>query len=214
MRNRLHLFPGGGKRGTYTSFKREAQALAAAHMELSVRYGSKKRHSKAPPIEAFDAWMVDDGNQQALWPCELLLSEQFFESLSTHAAPIDMRAYRALAHSALAQDIYTWLGHRLPRLKSPLELPWSVLADQFGGYATVKHFRRKFLERLREVQAVYPDAKVEVRRGRRGMSGGTLMLQRSPGPVHRIATVVPGALGADVELGDRIEPKALRRPKS
>jgi len=213
MRNRLHLFPGGGKRGTYTSFKREAQALSGAHMELGVFYGSKVCNLKGAPIYGFEAWAVDDGPQQALWPCELLLSESFFRSLSAHAAPIDMRAYRALAHSALAQDIYTWLAHRLPRLRAPLELPWSVLADQFGGYSSAKYFRDEFVKRLREVHAVYQDAKVEVRKGRRGESGGTLVLQRSPGPIPRIATVVPGALGAEVELGDRIEPKALRRPK-
>lgn len=214
MRHRLKLFPGGGKRGTYTSFKREAQALAAAHMELSVRYGNKRRHSKAPPIESFDAWMVDDGAQQPLWPCELLLSQQFYDSLRTHAAPVDMRAYRGLAHSALAQDIYTWMAHRLHRLRSPLELPWSVLADQFGGYRSTKQFRDEFVRRLPEVRVAYQDAKFEIVRGRKGQQrGGTLRLLPSPPPVPRVAGVVPGAIGAPLELGEPIQPKALRRPK-
>lgn len=210
MRNRLHLFPGGGKRGTYTSFKREAQALAAAHVELSVVYGSRFKNTAGRAIQEFQAWLVDDGGQQALWPCDLVLSESFYESLKAHAAPIDMRAYRALSHSALAQDIYTWLSHRLHRLRSPLDLPWSVLAEQFGGYADVKDFRRKFLERLKEVRSVYPDARVEVQRGRRGASGGALRLRRSPAPVPRIATVVPGSLGAEVALGGSIDPKVRR----
>lgn len=211
MRNRLHLFVNGGKRGTYTSFKREAQALSCAHMELGIAYGGKIRNARGAPIQEFEAWVVDDGPQQALWPCELILSDQFFRSLRAHAAPIDMRAYRALAHSALAQDIYTWLGHRLPRLSSPLGLPWAVLAKQFGGYADVKDFRKDFLRRLKEVRAVYPDARVEVVKGKRGESGGALVLQQSRPPVYRVSEVVPGALGAPGRMGKKVpmRPAAL-----
>lgn len=205
MRDRLHLFPGGGKRGTYTSFKREAQALSAAHMELAVTSGGLLEQMKGSPIQSFRAWMVDDGPQQALWPSELTLSEEFFRSLKAHAAPIDMRAYRALAHSALAQDIYTWLAHRLPRLHMPLGLPWSVLAEQFGGYADVKRFREEFVKRLKEVRSVYPDAQVEVVRGRRGQTGGSLQLRHSRPPVFRVSEVVPGAIGAKASMGHQIE---------
>lgn len=150
MRKRLKLVVNGGNCGTYTSFKREAMALAASYMELSVRYasGSREVHSKAPTIEEFAAWTLGDVRGE-LWPGELVLSERFYNSLRAHAAPIDMRADRALAHSALAQDIYTWLAHRLPRLKAPLGLPWSVLAEQFGGYADVQRFRKEFVLRLR-----------------------------------------------------------------
>lgn len=203
MRNRLRLFPGGGKRGTYTSFKREAQALATAHMELAYEAGGKCTQTKAAPIESFDAWLVDEGEQRSLWPCELELSKKFFDSLRGHALPIDMRAYRALSHSALAQDIYTWLTHRLPRLKTPLGLPWAVLAQQFGGYSDVPRFRKEFLKRLREVHAVYPDAQVEVRNGRRGELGGSLQLKPSRPSIDRVSVVVPGFIGGSAELGER-----------
>ena len=202
MRHRLKLFVTGGSRGTLTSFKREAQALASAHMELSVRHGSKFLRSNAPPIDGFEAWTVDEGGQQALWPAELELNKKFFESLKRHAAPIDMRAYRALAHSAFAQDIYTWLAHRLPRLDKPLGLPWALLSDQFGGYASTKKFREEFVKRLKEVRAVYPDAQVEVVTGRRGESGGALLLKESRPPVYRAASVVPGSIGARAEMAD------------
>ena len=201
MRERLHLFTGGGKRGAYTSFKREALALAAAHMELAVHYNGEYRQVKVPPISSFKAWTVDQGEQLALWPCELVLSYEFFESLRKHAVPIDMRAYRALGHSALAQDIYTWLAHRLPRLKAPYDLPWSVLSGQFGGYVDVKRFRKEFIKRLAEVRAVYPDAKFEVVCGRRGDAGGLLRLKPSSGPIPRIGTVLPATIGGPVTLG-------------
>ena len=204
MKKRLHLFVNAGKRGTYTSFKRQAQALTCANMRLGVQYGDHRlRNFQGSPVYAFEAWTVDDGPQQALWPCELELSDGYLRSLQAHAAPIDMRAYRALAPSALAQDIYTWLAHRLPRLKKPIGLPWSLLAEQFGGYADPARFRKEFLKRLAEVQSVYPDARFEVIRGRRGESGGSLCLEQSPPPVRRAAVVLPGALGARAEMDSR-----------
>ena len=211
MRNRLKLLVSGGGKGTYTSFKREAQALAASHMELSVQYGKRQRQTNSAPIDAFEAWTVDDGPQQALWPCELLLSERFFQSLKNYAAPIDMRAYRALAHSALAQDIYTWLAHRLPRLGEPLGLPWAVLAEQFGGYADPHRFRKEFIKRLKEVRMVYPDARVSVVLGTRGAIGGSLLLEQSRPPVYRVSEVVPAALGAPARMGAKVpmRPAAL-----
>lgn len=200
MRKRLKLAVSGGAKGTYTSFKREAQALASAHMSMSVPFGEKQIQTNAPPIEEFAAWTVDEGAQQALWPCELWLSERFFKSLQAHAVPIDLRAYRALAHSALAQDIYTWLAHRLPRLKAPLALPWAVLAEQFGDYASAKKFRDDCVKRLKEVRAVYPDAQIELVRGYRDQRGGALLLKPSKPPVYPVASVVPAALGAAAQM--------------
>lgn len=206
MRKRLKLLVSGGTKGTYTSFKRESLALASANVDLAISYNGRREQMKAPPISWFRAWTVDDGAQQALWPCELLLSERFFESLRSHALPIDMRAYRALGHSAFAQDIYTWLVHRLPRLKKPLELKWPVLASQFGGYADVQKFRRDFLLRLKEAYAVYPDARFEVVRGKRGEAHGGLLLKPSHPAIYPSASVVPGVLGGPAVLGDVLVP--------
>jgi hypothetical protein len=205
MRQRLQVTVSGGKKGTYTAFKREAQALAAAEMSLSLPLADGGRlQTKAPPIETFKAWMVDDGPQQALWPCELVLDEKFYESLRRHATPIDMRAYRSLGDSCLAMDIYAWLANRLHRMKAPQDLYWSSLAAQFGGYADVKDFRKNFLMRLKEAKAVYPEANVEEVKGRRGEVGGKLVLKPSKPPVPRVGVVVPASIGARLELGDPI----------
>jgi hypothetical protein len=200
---RLRIFPGGGKRGTYTGFKREALALAAAHMEIASERDGRYEQTSAKPVRAFSAWNVDDGTQQALWPCELVLSTDYLESLQRHATPIDMRSYFALSHSAFAQDIYTWLVHRLPRLKKPLELSWAVLAEQFGGYSSVKEFRKDFLKRLGEVKHLYREARFEVVNGRRGEVGGSLRLKPSQPPVRRVAVVVPAGICA----GDESDPR-------
>ncbi len=43
----------------------------------------------------------------------LTLSERFYNDLTSHAVPVDMRAVIALKGSALAVDIYSWLTYRL-----------------------------------------------------------------------------------------------------
>jgi hypothetical protein len=56
---------------------------------------------------------------------------------------------------------------------------------------------------MREVHAVYPDAQVEVRNGRRGELGGSLVLKPSRPSVDRVSVVVPGFIGGSAELGER-----------
>ena len=104
--------------------------------------------------------------------------------------PLDIRALRALAQmrSPLALDIYTWLTYRMSYLHEPTEIGWASLEMQFGAdYASVHEFRRKFLEKLKVVKALYPAAKVAPAEG-----GLTLW----PSPTH----VPARTAGALVEL--------------
>jgi replication initiator protein len=110
-------------------------------------------------------------------PEELELSEEFFETLALHAVPLDHRALGALKHSALALDVYTWLAHRLCRIKKAegIKLSWSNLRDQFGQeYRDPKNFKKEFRQALRQVLAVYPDARIE------DAAGGLIMRPSKP----------------------------------
>ena len=64
----------------------------------------------AKPIQRFEAWLRNDGDQQMLWPGYLELSNEFYETLQHHVVPLDYRALSPLEHSALALDVYTWLA--------------------------------------------------------------------------------------------------------
>jgi hypothetical protein len=89
------------------------------------------------------------------------------------------RAVGALSGSALALDVYTWLAQRLHRVPAgkPQFVPWTGLYDQFGqGYTRIRDFRRRFLETLRQVQAVYPQSRLSA--DERGIT-----LEQSPPPV-------------------------------
>jgi Plasmid encoded RepA protein len=87
-------------------------------------------------------------------------SQRYFENLIEHAVPLVEIAVAALAHNAMALDIYCWLAHRLHRIKPshPVVLFWNVLHEQFGGPARLDNFRREFIQALNEVLAVYPQA--------------------------------------------------------
>jgi len=56
-----------------------------------------------------------------------------------------------------------WLVHRLYQLGKPSTVTWQQLSDQFGhGYAELRKFRRFFIDSLKRVQVVYPEAKLRV----------------------------------------------------
>jgi hypothetical protein len=116
----------------------------------------------------------------------------------------------------MAMDLYSWLAHRLHRLEAPLELPWATLLQQFGGYSDALECRKEILRRLPEVLAVYPAAKLEIERGRRGQRGGVLRLFPSPPPVPRAHVAVPATIGTRQQkhpAGTRAPANLRERPQ-
>ncbi len=105
----------------------------------------------------------------------------YFDSLNRFAVPLDERAIAALAHSAVALDMYCWLAQRLHRIPAGASqfIPWTGLQEQFGqGYVRLRAFREFFNSLLRQVHAAYPEARVDV--DSRGMR-----LWQSPPPVRK-----------------------------
>ena len=80
-------------------------ALAACHVQL----GYRGRTYSGVPIKTFDAWAHNcaAAGQRSIWPGELVLSTDFYESLIQTAVPLDLRAFSALKGSATAMDAYT-----------------------------------------------------------------------------------------------------------
>lgn len=185
----LGLQVSGGPRGGYTALRRQLQALAACRMTLGMTNGDRVSTIDAKPIKRFDAWILNglhDGSQRTLWPGELELSEDFFDTLTRHAVPLDYRALAALKHSALALDIYTWLAHRLQRVRDHrgTKVSWSNLKEQFGqDYGRSKDFKKSFRHALKQVCLVYPDANL------RDVPGG-LLLKPSHAPVRRTQILI------------------------
>lgn len=177
----LGMQTNGGERGGYTMFRKQMEALAACRLTIGMKSEGRVVTVDAKPIKRFEAWLQQDGSQQTLWPGVLELSTDFYETLAQHAVPLDYRALSALKHSALALDVYTWLAHRLCRIKlaAGTMLSWENLREQFGQeYASSKDFKREFRGVLRQVWLVYPDARIEE------VPGG-IVLRESPPPISK-----------------------------
>ena len=171
---------------SFSAFKKQMLALAACRMQIGYATDSKVVNLKCDPIQRFDAWTQSDNGQLGLWPGVIQLSGEFYETLREHAVPLDPRAIAALQNSALALDTYTWLAHRLCRIRQNkgFTLYWKNLKDQFGQeYRSDKDFKREFSGALRKAHAVYPEARIEIVRG-------GVRLMPSPPPVKRRQVVV------------------------
>ena len=181
----------GGK--AYGQMRQQMTALAACTLRLgrvdTRSIGGVERDFAvtldAKPFRQFEAWLDRTGSQPSLWPTEVELTQEFFDSIRQSSVPLEHRALAQLSHSALALDVYTWLAHRLYRVrKGGSRISWAALQEQFGTeYSDRKQFKREFKRRLRETLAAYPDAKVEE------VDGG-ILLHASPPPIPRTRAVV------------------------
>lgn len=177
----------GGRKGSIAQFKEQVNRLTASRMQFAMDYngGHTVQLNPAPMVNRADLWFPRDERQRVLWPSEIRLSDEFYNGLREYALPVDPRAFRALGHSARALDVYTWLAHRLHRVKEPKGalISWGALQDQFGpDVHDPKNFRRKFLIALNQVLQEYPTAKVEA-------DFGGLRLRRSPPPIAKRPSV-------------------------
>lgn len=171
----------GGVRGSFTTFRKQVQAISACRMTLGFNSNGRAHTYEGKPIKHFDAWIAEDEEQRPFWPGIVTFSQDYYDTLKDHAVPIDLRAFMELKGSALAMDIYTWLAQRLHRLTGrPTVLHWASLREQFGqeyqGKDPDKDFKDAFVPQLKKVLAVYPKAKVKQ------ITGG-LMLMASPPPI-------------------------------
>lgn len=114
------------------------------------------------------------------------------------------RIDRSLSGSALALDVYTWLAHRLCRVRKDGGIPlwWMQLRNQFGQeYKSDKDFKREFRKSLAAALKVYPEARVEE------VTGG-IRLYPSPPPIKKTNVVVKLAAPAPITSAAQIRLKS------
>jgi Plasmid encoded RepA protein len=159
----LGLMPTGGRWGSITQLKNQTKRLFSSHISCSYEGGESFNAINMVLADMVSLWWSPkEPEQSALWKSTVLLSQPFFNEITAHPVPIDLRALRALKRSPLALDIYMWLTYRMFYLSKSTTIPWTALAGQFGsGYAQTRQFKAAFLQELKKVLVVYPEAKVE-----------------------------------------------------
>jgi len=161
-------------------FKDQLGRLSSALIRVATVRNDRAVQIDGKVVSGLDIWFLKGEQQRVLWPSTIQLSLDYFVSLQKHAVPLDERALAALAHSAMALDIYAWLAqrlHRIPPHGKPQFITWAAIKGQFGvDFGRMDHFRSKFRAAILQVLACYPKAKIEV-------DHGGLTLRNSPPPV-------------------------------
>lgn len=168
---KLELSSTGGKNGSIRHLNDQMVRLFGSTLTInrytetdSERVVSGEKMSVASKWNLF--FSKNDPDSTPLFNSELTLTEEFYRTLEGQSIPIDMHAIRGLKSKnagPLALDIYIWLCARLPRIprNKPVHIPWELLHKQFGSdIKQLKHFRPRFLQRLKYVKYVYQDANV------------------------------------------------------
>ncbi len=162
--SRLDLVPTGGRWGSISRVKTQARRLFSASISCSYNSPESEGESGFRIADSHELWWFPKSPEQStLFESTVTLSEGFFKEITTYPVPVDMRALNALKRSPMALDTYCWLSYKMSYLSKNTEIPWGVLALQFGAdYTRVRDFKRYFVEQLGLVHGIYPGAKFEV----------------------------------------------------
>lgn len=153
----------GGKNGTLSYFKQQIHSLAACNMKIGLFDGKRSKTVNTQPFAAIDVWFPRDPSQPNLWSSTLTFSQDFYQTLTKHALPVNDNAVKAFANSARKLDIYWWLCGRTYGLEKPLAISWEALKEQFGyGYARDRRFRTDFAQEIGEIKEVFPRLPVKL----------------------------------------------------
>ena len=134
---------------------------------------------RGPIFSELHSNLQTDPNQRVLWPDQVRFSSDYYRSLEKHSVPLKLDAIRALQNSPRSLDLYQFLAYRLHSLRRPIVIPWESLQNQFSdGRGSMDAFRKGMKRSLREIQMVYPEAKI-------GTVRGGIKLFRSEPPVRK-----------------------------
>ncbi len=175
---KLGLRSTGGERGDISRVRDQAKRLFTSNISPTGDAGSQF-HWESVRItrKGMMLWNPQNIEERAPWQSKLMLTEEFFDECICHSVPVDLRVLHKL-RSPLAIDIYVWLTYRYNSIAVPTPVTWKQLQWQFGSnYPNTpqgeRDFKANFKKQLRNVMAVYREAKMDVRQD-------VLMLLPSP----------------------------------
>ena len=148
----------GGKNGTLTSFKQQINALAACRMSIGVWNGTRAKTINAQPFSEINVWLPANPDQRMLWPSTITFSQDFYNTLTQHALPVNMHAVKHFANSPRKLDLLFWIGYRLNAARKTLHISWKSLQEQFGGnFTRNRDFREYFAKDIAHLREVFPN---------------------------------------------------------
>lgn len=152
---RLDIECTGGKNGTITRLKEQVERVFTTMIRVDQIGIDRQKEVAHKTIDIFPVschfelwWCLKIDSADSLWESKLTLSPNFFNEITEHGYPLDLRVIQALRHSPLALDLYFFLSHRIysvNRNQKPARLPWVALQKQVGaGYPETQRGRLDF----------------------------------------------------------------------
>jgi hypothetical protein len=160
----LKEVPTGGRWGSIARVRDQTTRLFTSSVACTYTVGSGGLSGLNLSVaDSYKLWWDPQQPEQlTLFDSYVRLGERFFEEVTNHAVPIDLRVLRALKKSPMALDIYAWLTYRMSYLRKPTVIPWPALEAQFGAdYTRTRAFKEAFLRQLKAVLVLYPQATVQ-----------------------------------------------------
>lgn len=167
----LGLLPTGGRFGSIPRLRDQMQRLFGATAGSTLHRpdsGQWTDRGFRLASEAHLWWEPRERHELLEAHSVVMLSPDFFSEVVQQPVPLDLRALSAL-RAPLAIDLYAWLTYRMSYLKRPTVVSWDDVAAQLGtSYARPRDLRSQVRKHAREIQTLYPGARLAVRR--RGLS--------------------------------------------
>src|SRR5262249_6474390 len=137
--------------------------------DSAIRLCHSSRTFSLPPRKA-RIW-YNRGNEDRLLgePYEnvIVLSDEFFEEVTSHPIPTDLEAVRLLASAPAVLDLFVWLSYRCFTSKGAERIPIFGpfgLVQQLGTveYVRPRKFREKLHQWLKTIRLVWPECPAEM----------------------------------------------------
>ena len=155
----------GGASGVRTRLRNQMNRLFHASVQLIYEDDVSKAGISSFVADRTEFWWNErKSDESSLWESKIHLSEPFFNEIIRHPVPLDMNILKALKRCSLGLDLYLWLTYRTFALKSPQQLTWRQLYQQFGTDPAkasdkfiVRNFRQNVLRELKKIKLAWPE---------------------------------------------------------
>ena len=163
----------GGTTGVRTRLRNQMNRLFHASVQLIYEDDVSKAGISSFVADRTEFWWNErKPDEPVLWESKIHLSEPFFNEIIRHPVPLDMNILKALKRCSLGLDLYLWLIYRTFALKSPQQLTWRQLYQQFGTDPAkasdkfiVRNFRQNVLRELKKIKLAWPELNYSTAKG-------------------------------------------------
>ena len=113
----IDMTPSWGRRGTAKSLTDQMERLFNCTIRLTYEDNERRTITRLDVAKTYDLFFHKQPDQGELWQSTLTLTADFYDEITKHPVPLDLRALRALKKSPLAIDLYCWLTYRMSEVR-------------------------------------------------------------------------------------------------